>query len=98
MKTKRGRPQAPYKLYTVYNNNTDMPIIVDGTAAECAAAMGLKTVGNFFNTVVRARNGYLKKWTILSRKRKEVEHRSSKTLAERRKCESSFNINSAKMV
>ena len=73
MKTKRGRPQAPYKLYTVYNNNTDMPIIVDGTAAECAAAMGLKTVGNFFNTVVRARNGYLKKWTILSRKRKEKE-------------------------
>lgn len=75
MKTKRGRPQAPYKLYTVYNNNTDMPIIVDGTAAECAAAMGLKTVGNFFNTVVRARSGYLKKWTILCRKRKEVEHK-----------------------
>ena len=77
MKTKRGRPQAPYKLYTVYNNNPDMPIIVDGTAAECAAAMGLKTVGNFFNTVARVRSGYLKKWTILCRKRKEVEHRRS---------------------
>lgn len=73
MKAKRGRPQAPYKLYTVYNNNTDMPIIVDGTAAECAAAMGLKTVKNFYNTVARVRSGYLKKWTILDRKRKEVE-------------------------
>lgn len=78
MKTqKRGRQSKPYKLYTVYNNKTDFPIIVDGTAEECAAAMGLKTVGNFFNTVVRARNGYLKKWTILDRKRKEVEHRRS---------------------
>ena len=67
MKTKRGRPQAPYKLYTVYNNNTDMPIIVDGTAAECAAAMGLATVGNFYNAVVRVRDGRLKKWTILDR-------------------------------
>lgn len=80
MKTQKGRPTKPSKLYTVYNNKTDFPVIVDGTAAECAAAMGLKTVGNFFNTVVRARNGYLKKWTILCRKRKEVESlkRSSK--------------------
>jgi hypothetical protein len=73
MKSQRGRPAKPYKLYTVYNNNTDLPVIVDGTAAECAAAMGLKTVGNFFNTVARVRSGYLKKWTILCRKRKEVE-------------------------
>lgn len=73
MKTQRGRPKKPYKLYTVYNNKTDLPVIVDGTAAECAAAMGLKNIGIFFNTVARVRSGYLKKWTILERKRKEVE-------------------------
>jgi hypothetical protein len=77
MKSQRGRPAKPYKLYTVYNNNTDMPVIVDGSAAECAAAMGLKTVGNFYSTVMRVRDGRLKKWTILDRKRKEVEHRRS---------------------
>lgn len=74
MKTQRGRPQT--KLYTVYNNKTDFPVIVDGTAAECAAAMGLATVKNFYNTVARVRNGSLKKWTILCRdykKRTEVE-------------------------
>lgn len=67
------RPPKHYKVYTVYNNETGFPVIVDGTATECAAAMGLATVGNFFNTVARVRSGYLKKWTILCRKRKEVE-------------------------
>ena len=75
MTTKKGRPQAPYKLYTVYNNKTDFPVIVDGTAEECAAAMGLATKGNFYNAVAHVRNGSLKKWTILVRKRKEVEHK-----------------------
>ncbi len=78
MKTQKiGRPAKPYKLYTVYNNKTDFPVIVDGTAAECAAAMGLKTVGNFYNALAHVRNGSLKKWTILVRKRKEVEHKRS---------------------
>lgn len=76
MKTqKRGRPPKPYKLYTVYNNKTDFPVIVDGTAAESAAAMGLKSVGVFYNTVKHVRNGYSKKWTIMERKIKEVEHK-----------------------
>lgn len=75
MKSQRGRPSKPSKLYTVYNNKTDFPVIVDGTAEECAAAMGLATVGNFYNAVAHVRNGSLKKWTILVRKRKEVEHK-----------------------
>jgi hypothetical protein len=73
MKTQKGRPTKPSKLYTVYNNKTDFPVIVDGTAEECAAAMGLATVGNFYSTVMRVRDGRLKKWSILCRKRKEVE-------------------------
>ena len=41
-KRKRGRPKGSAKrLYTVYDNRTDMPIIIDGTAKECAKAMGI---------------------------------------------------------
>lgn len=60
-----------YKFYTVYNNKTDMPVIVDGTAKECARAMGFKTVGNFYSAVGHARKGVTKKWTILERKKGE---------------------------
>lgn len=33
--------------YTVYDNKTDFPIIVCGTAAECASIMGI-TINAFF--------------------------------------------------
>jgi hypothetical protein len=58
-----------YKLYTVYNNKTDMPVIVDGTAVECARAMELKNVHIFYSTVGHVRKGVTKKWAILERKK-----------------------------
>lgn len=53
------------KKYTVYNNKTDFPVIVDGTSAECAKAMGIK-FNSFHSTVTRARKGEIKKWTVLT--------------------------------
>lgn len=52
------------KKYTVYDNKTDFPVIVEGTSAECAKAMGIK-INSFHSTVTRARNGENKRWTIL---------------------------------
>lgn len=60
----RGRPHnTPERLYTIYNNETDMPVIIDGTAKECANAMGLK-MSSFYPTVRRSKMGVLKKWYI----------------------------------
>ena len=59
------------KKYTVYNNKTDFPVIVDGTAAECAKAMGIKN-GSFHSTATRARKGEIKKWTVLTMDEEEL--------------------------
>jgi hypothetical protein len=63
-KRPRGRPHnTPEKLYTVYDNKTDMPVIIDGTAKECAKAMGM-AFSSFYPTVRRVKIGETKKWYI----------------------------------
>lgn len=53
-----------YCTYTVYDNRTDFPVIVGGTAEQCARAMNL-TLGSFYCAVTRARNKKIKRWTIM---------------------------------
>jgi hypothetical protein len=55
-----------FRKYTVYDNRTDFPVIVDGNARECAEAMRL-TLNSFYCAVNRARSGVIKRWTITSR-------------------------------
>ena len=52
------------KLYTVYDNKTDEPIIIDGTAKECAEAMGIK-VESFYHAQYRSVRGMTSRWSIL---------------------------------
>ena len=56
--------QREFCTYTVYDNRTDFPVIVGGTATECAKAMGL-TIESFYCAVSRARSGATKRWTIM---------------------------------
>lgn len=56
--------QRGFCTYTVYDNRTDFPVIVVGTAEECAKAMNL-TIESFYCAVSRARSGATKRWTIL---------------------------------
>ena len=49
------------KRYTVYNNNTDFPVIVSGTSRECANAMGVSL--NYFWKCITGKHG--KKWFII---------------------------------
>lgn len=63
---KSGKGTRSFCVYTVYDNRTDFPVIVDGNAHECAKAMGL-TLGSFYSTVVRAKNGSVKRWAIEKR-------------------------------
>lgn len=62
------RPHTRYFcLYTVYDEkNGGLPIIVDGTAEECASLMGI-TKRSFFIYMWRMKKGLIKKWFIESR-------------------------------
>ena len=46
-----GRHQ---RHYSVYENGTDRPICIHGTAAECAASLGID-IHTFYNYVARKR-------------------------------------------
>lgn len=52
------------KRYSVYDNKTTLPVIVSGTAVECARAMGLKDNGFHKARWQNAKYGS-KKWTII---------------------------------
>ena len=52
------------RLYVVYNNETDMPVCIDGTAEECAAAMKMDSVNSFYTALTRFRRGLSDKWYI----------------------------------
>ena len=53
------------RLYTVYNNKTDMPVIVAGTVEECCKAMGVK-LSSFYSLRTKCNQGKVAKWTILN--------------------------------
>lgn len=68
-----ARPNgAVSRLYTVYDNRTDELVILDGTAQECARALGI-TDNSWRISVTRSRQGTLKKWYITTRNTKEGE-------------------------
>jgi hypothetical protein len=58
--------------YTVYNNKTDAPVIVDGTPAECEAAMGI-CPGSFHCVRSRCKKGINRKWSIYSEQELEAD-------------------------
>lgn len=60
-------------LYTVYNNKTDMPVVIDGTAEESAKAMKM-TLASFYSAVTHSKTGKIKKWYIESINKSEAEY------------------------
>ena len=54
--------QRKQSRYTVYNNKTDFPVIVCGTAKECADVMGIKA--ETFYTLL-SRSNRRNKWHII---------------------------------
>lgn len=67
MSRPRGHPLNAVKYhYTVYNCRTDFPVIIGGTARECAAAMGV-TLSSFLTIYTKLKNENKKatrKWEI----------------------------------
>lgn len=44
------------RKYSVYDRRTDMPVLIHGTAAECAACMGIDT-NSFYHSLKRSQAG-----------------------------------------
>lgn len=63
---KCGKDTSRFIVYTVYDNRTDFPVIIDGTADECAKAMSL-TLSSFYTAVTRCGQGTNKHWEISKR-------------------------------
>ena len=61
--------------YTVYDRRTDMPVIISGTAMECAAVMGI-TLGSFrtiYSKLKNEREQATQKWEIFRDEPEEEE-------------------------
>lgn len=61
--------------YTVYDRRTDMPVIIGGTARQCAAAMGI-SLDSFHTIYTKLKNGSEKatqKWEIFRDEPEEEE-------------------------
>ncbi len=54
---------AESKRWTVYNNYTDLPVMIDGTSQECAKAMGV-TMSYFHKVCYLAKRGQCRKWYV----------------------------------
>lgn len=72
----------PYLAYTIWNNKTDELVILDGTAEECAEAMGM-TVATFRSIMTKVKQGLIKKWTIKKRRTKPISYRTKLRRAKR---------------
>lgn len=63
----RGRKMySEVHYYTVYDRRTDLPVIIGGTARECAAAMKI-SLGSFHTIYTKLKKGNKKatrKWEI----------------------------------
>ena len=62
----KGRLSSTHVCYTVYNRRTDFPVIIGGTARECAAAMKI-SLGRFHTIYTKLKNGHkraTRKWEI----------------------------------
>ncbi len=59
------------KHYTVYDNKTDMPVVVDGTRKECEEAMGV-TSESFHHYLWQNNTNQKCRWTIMVEEEQEL--------------------------
>lgn len=62
----RKKKRGCFCVYSVYDGKTTLPVIIDGTAAECAAVMGI-AVASFYSELTRVRKHESKRWEIYRR-------------------------------
>ena len=72
---RKGAQGRIFCMYSIYDNKTDFPIVIDGTAQECARALK-RSVNSFYCLVNRVRKGKNKRYAVLRRfiDEEEAEH------------------------
>ena len=63
---RKGTGGRQFCMYSVYDNKTDLPIVIDATAEECAKVLK-RTVASFYCLVCRVLKGEIKRYTVLRR-------------------------------
>lgn len=63
---RKGTAGRQFCMYTVYDNRTDFPIVIDATAEVCAKALK-RSVNSFYCMVSRVLKGKNKRYTVLKR-------------------------------
>lgn len=63
---RKGISGRRFCMYSVYDNKTDFPIVIDGTAEDCAAALK-RSLNSFYCMVSRVFKGKNKRYTVLRR-------------------------------
>ena len=63
---RKGANGRKFCMYSVYDNRTDFPIVIDATAEECARALK-RSLNSFYCLVSRVLKGSNKRYTVLRR-------------------------------
>ncbi|MBQ8831517.1 MAG: hypothetical protein IJ017_07960 [Oscillospiraceae bacterium] len=69
---KKGSCGRRFCMYSVYDNKTDFPIVIDATAEDCAAALK-RSLNSFYCLVSRVFKGKNKRYAVLRRYLDEEE-------------------------
>lgn len=70
---KEPRQRSCSYVYTIYDNRTDTPIIVDGEAEACIEALGISSK-TFRSLVCRSLAGINKRWTVIKTRKDELDY------------------------
>ena len=63
---RKGAYGRKFCMYSVYDNRTDLPIVIDAPAEECAQALK-RSRNSFYCLVNRVLKGKIKRYTVLRR-------------------------------
>ena len=63
---RKGACGRQFCMYSVYDNKTDLPIVIDATAEECARILK-RSVNSLYCLVCRVLKGEIKRYTVLRR-------------------------------
>lgn len=63
---RKGANGRKFCMYSVYDNRTDFPIVIDAPAEECARVLK-RSLNSFYCLVSRVRKGKNKRYTVLRR-------------------------------
>lgn len=69
---RKGTAGRMFCMYSIYDNRTDLPLVIDATAEECARVLK-RSVNSFYCMVSRVAKGRNKRYSVLRRHIDEEE-------------------------